>query len=102
MPNIGEISYLQTWVFLAYVRMLNPKQVKLCSRAYECVCIGNVINRKTLIFYYLGAKVIIESNNVEFNETKFPFKSINSGTYTVLTFKKLGSFLNLDLGLDTL
>lgn len=52
-PNL---SYLRTWVCLAYAT-----------------------NSKTCKFYDLNEKVIIESNDVEFYENKFPFKSRNSG-----------------------
>lgn len=31
------------------------------------------------MFYYLNAKVILESNDVGLYENKFPFKSRNSG-----------------------
>src|SRR4051812_32263711 len=56
-----------------------PKRVKLASRAYECVLIGYAANSKAYRFYDLNEKVIIESNDVDFYEDKFPFKSRNSG-----------------------
>ncbi|XP_021741961.1 uncharacterized protein LOC110708182 [Chenopodium quinoa] len=43
-PNI---SYFRTWGCLAYVRIPDPKRVKLASRAYECVFIGYAINSKS-------------------------------------------------------
>ncbi|GAU50608.1 hypothetical protein TSUD_410180 [Trifolium subterraneum] len=64
---------------LAYVRKPDPKRVKLASRAYECVFIGYAANSKAYRFYDLNEKVIIESNDANFYENKFPFKSRNSG-----------------------
>ncbi|KAL0559604.1 hypothetical protein IC582_004219 [Cucumis melo] len=75
-PNL---SYLRTWGCLAYVRIPDPKRRKLASRAYECVFIGYAENSKTYRFYDLENKVIIESNDVDFFEDIFPFKSRNSG-----------------------
>jgi len=74
-PNL---SYFRTWVCLAYVRIPYPKRVKLASKAYECAFIGYAINSKAYRFYDLNVKVIIESNDVDFYENKFPFKSRNS------------------------
>ena len=51
----------------------------MASRAYECVFIGYAINSKAYRFYDLNAHNIIESNDVDFYETKFPFKLRNSG-----------------------
>ena len=56
-PNL---YYLRTWGCLAYVRIPDPKRVKLASRAYECVFIGYAANSKEYRFYDLNAKVIIE------------------------------------------
>lgn len=39
-PNV---SYFRTWGCLAYVRIPDPKRLKLASRAYECVFIGYAI-----------------------------------------------------------
>ncbi|CAJ2638290.1 unnamed protein product [Trifolium pratense] len=75
-PNL---SYLRTWGCLAYVRIPDPKRVKLASRAYECVFIGYAANSKAYRFYDLNAKVVIESVDADFYENKFPFKSRNSG-----------------------
>jgi len=75
-PNL---SYIQTWGCLAYVRIPNPKRIKLASRTYECVFIGYALNSKAYMFYDLKAKVIIESNDADFYETKFPFLSRDSG-----------------------
>jgi len=75
-PNL---SYIRTWGCLAYVRIPNPKRVKLASRAYECVFIGYALNSKVYRFYDLKAKMIIESNDADFYETKFPFLSRDSG-----------------------
>ena len=69
-----KLSYLRTWGCLAYVRIPDPKRVKLASRAYECVFFGYAINSKAYRFYDLNAKVIIESNDADFYENKFPFK----------------------------
>ena len=69
----------ESGVCLAYVRIPDPKRVKLASRAYECVFIGYAVNSKAYRFYDLNAKVTIESNDVDFYESKFPFKSRNSG-----------------------
>lgn len=75
-PNL---SYFRTWGCLAYVRKPDPKRVKLTSRAYECVFIGYALNSKAYRFYDLKSKTIIESNDVDFYENKFPFKSGDSG-----------------------
>jgi len=75
-PNL---SYIRTWGCLAYVRIPNPRRVKLANRAYECVFIGYALNNKAYRFYDLKAKVIIESNDADFYETKFPFLSKDSG-----------------------
>ncbi|GAU26739.1 hypothetical protein TSUD_317370 [Trifolium subterraneum] len=74
-----KLSYLRTWGCLAYVRKPDPKRVKLASRAYECVFIGYAANSKAYMFHDLNEKVIIESNDADFYENKFPFKSRNSG-----------------------
>ena len=63
---------------MAYVRKLDRKRSKLASRAYECVFIGYVINSKAYRFYNWKDQVIIESNDVDFFEDKFPFKLRNS------------------------
>ena len=81
--------YFRTWGCLAYVRKLDLKRSKLASRAYECVFIGYVINCKVYRFYNLKDQVIIESNNVDFFEDKFPFKLRNGGGYHLV--------VNLDL-----
>ena len=52
-PNL---SYFRTWGCLAYVRIPDPKRIKLASRAYECVFIGYAINSKAYRFYDLNAK----------------------------------------------
>ncbi|KAL0540288.1 hypothetical protein IC582_024522 [Cucumis melo] len=75
-PNL---TYLRTWGCLAYVRIPDPKRKKLASRAYECVFIGYAENSKAYRFYDLENKVIIESNDVDFFEDRFLFKSRNSG-----------------------
>ena len=75
-PNV---SYMRVWGCLAYVRIPDPKRSKLASRAYECVFIGYPINSKAYIFYDLKNHVIIESNDVDFFEDKFPFKLKDSG-----------------------
>ncbi|GAU47899.1 hypothetical protein TSUD_25140 [Trifolium subterraneum] len=63
----------------AYVHKPDPKRVKLASKAYECVFIGYAANSKAYRFYDLNEKVIIESNDADFYENRFPFKSRNSG-----------------------
>jgi hypothetical protein len=73
-PNL---SYLRTWGCLAYVRIPDPKRVKLASRAYKCVFIGYAANSKAYRFYDLNVKVIIESVDADIYEDKFPFKSRN-------------------------
>ena len=78
-PNL---SYLRTWGCLDYVIILDYKRNKLPSRAYECVLIGYAFNSKTYRFFDLKDRVIIESNDVEFYEYKFPFKLKNSGGTT--------------------
>jgi len=72
-------SYIRTWGCLSYVRIPNPKRIKLVSRAYECVFIGYALNSNAYRFYDLKAKVIIESNDTNFYETKFPFISREHG-----------------------
>ena len=61
---------------------IDPKRRKLASRAYECVFIGYAVNSKAYRFYDLKDKVIIESNDADFYEYKFPFKLKNSGGST--------------------
>lgn len=74
---------MRTWGCLTYVRIPDPKRVKLTSRACEFVFIGYVENSKAYRFCDLNEKVIIESNYVEFYEIKFPLKLRNSwGTQT--------------------
>ena len=75
-PNI---SYFRTWGCLAYVRIPDPKRIKLASRAYECVFIGYAVNSKAYRFYDLDARTILESNDADFYEHRFPFKLRNSG-----------------------
>lgn len=72
------MSYLRTWDCLAYVIIQDLKRVKLIIRAYECVFIGYATSSKACRFYDLIAIVIIESNDVECYENKFPLKSRNS------------------------
>ena len=64
---------------LAYVRIPDPKRRKLASRVYEYVFIGYAENSKAYRFYDLENKVIIESNDVDFFEDRFSFKSKNRG-----------------------
>lgn len=73
------MSYLRTWDCLAYARFPDLERVKLASKAYECVFIWYASNSKAYGCYDLNSKVIIESNDVEFYEDKFHFKSRNSG-----------------------
>jgi len=75
-PNL---SYFRTLGSLAYVRIPDPKRKKLASRAYECVFIGYAINSKAYRFYDLKNQVVIVSNDVDFFEDKFPFRSKTSG-----------------------
>jgi len=53
---------------------LNPKKVKLTSRAYEYVFIGYVINSEAYRFYDLNVKVIIELKDADFYVNIYPFK----------------------------
>ena len=69
----SNLSYFRTWGCLAYVRIPDPKRVKLTSRAYECVFIGYAISSKVYRFSDLNAKVIIKSNDVDFYENKIPY-----------------------------
>lgn len=46
-PNL---SYFITWGCLAYVKIMDPKLIKLASKAYECVLIGYVVNIKAYRF----------------------------------------------------
>ncbi|GJX51284.1 retrovirus-related pol polyprotein from transposon TNT 1-94, partial [Tanacetum coccineum] len=64
---------------LAYVRILDPKGIKLASRAYGCVFIGSALNSKAYRFFDLKSHVILESNDADFYKHKYPFKSTNSG-----------------------
>lgn len=68
------MSYFRIWVYLAYVKTLDLKRVKLASKAYEYAT-----NSKTYRFYDLNAKIIIELNDVEFYENSFSFQAKNSG-----------------------
>ena len=74
-----NLSYIWTWGCLAYARIPNPKRDKLASRVYECVFIGYALNSKAYRFYDLKSKSIIESNDADFYENKFLFKSGDSG-----------------------
>ena len=67
------MSYFRTWGCLAYVRIPDPKRIKLASRAYECVFIGYAINSKAYRFYDINAHNILESNDADFYETKISF-----------------------------
>ena len=73
------MSFLRTWVCLAYVKIPDPKRRKLAIRAYRCVFIGYAKNYKAYKFYDLENNVIVASNDVDFFEDRFPFKSRNSG-----------------------
>jgi len=75
-PNF---SYIRTWGCLAYVRISNPKRVKLASRAYEYIFIRYALNNEAYRFSDLKAKVIIEANDADSYEAKFPFISRDSG-----------------------
>ncbi|GKD10821.1 retrovirus-related pol polyprotein from transposon TNT 1-94 [Tanacetum coccineum] len=74
-PNL---SYFRSWGCFAYVRIHDPKRIKLASRAYECVFIGYALNSKAYRFFDLKSHVILESNDADFYEHKYPFKSTNS------------------------
>ena len=49
-----NVSYFRTWRCLAYVRIPDPKRIKLASRAYECVFIGYAVNSKAYRFYNIN------------------------------------------------
>ncbi|CAL1388160.1 unnamed protein product [Linum trigynum] len=87
-PNL---SYLRTWGCLAYVRIPDPKRIKLASRAYECVFVGYAANSKAYRFYDLNARTIIESIDADFFETRFPFKTRNSGGNVLLAIRDNGT-----------
>ncbi|GKC43573.1 retrovirus-related pol polyprotein from transposon TNT 1-94 [Tanacetum coccineum] len=74
-PNL---SYFRSWGCLAYARIPDPKRIKLASRAYECVFIGYALNSKAYKLFDLKSHVILESNDADFYEHKYPFKSTNS------------------------
>jgi hypothetical protein len=61
-----NLSYFLIWDCLTQVRILNPKKVKLTSRAYECVFIWYVIISDAYRFYDLNAKVIIKFKDIDF------------------------------------
>ena len=67
---------------MAYVSIPNPKSNKPARRAYECVFIGYASNSKAYKFFDLKDCTIIESNDVDFYEYKFPFKLKNNGSTT--------------------
>lgn len=67
---------------MAFAGKLDPKMSKLASRAFECVFIGYAYNSKAYRFYDLKNHVITESNDVDFFENNFPFKSRNCGAST--------------------
>ena len=77
-----NLSYLRTWGFLTYVKIPDTKRRKLTSRAYECIFIEYTKNSKAR-FYDLENKVIMESNDIDFLDDRFPFKSRNSGAQIV-------------------
>ena len=75
-PNLG---YLRVWGCLAYVRLTDPKILKLGIRTTTCAFLGYVINSAAYRFFYLENKIIFESSDAIFHEEKFPFKLKNSG-----------------------
>lgn len=75
-PNI---DYFRVWGCLAFVRIPDPKRIKLASKAYECVFIGYADNSKASKFLDLHNNVIIESTDVDFYEDKFPYLLRSSG-----------------------
>nr|GFA89088.1 retrovirus-related Pol polyprotein from transposon TNT 1-94 [Tanacetum cinerariifolium] len=70
-----SLSYFGSWGCLAYVRIPDPKRIKLASRAYECLFIRYALNSKAYRFVDLKSHVILESNDADFHEHEYPFKS---------------------------
>ena len=75
-PNLG---YLRVWGCLAYVRLSDPKRLKLGARAATCVFLGYAKSSTAYRFLNIEDNVIFEFNDAIFHEEKFPFKSKNSG-----------------------
>ena len=73
-----NLGYLRVWGCLAYVRVTNPKMLKLGIRATTCVFLGYAINSTAYRFFDLENKIIFESGDAIFHEEKFPFKLKNS------------------------
>ena len=53
------MSYFRTWGCLAYVRIPDPKKIKLASKSYECVFISYAVNNKAYRIYDLNTHNII-------------------------------------------
>ena len=75
-PNL---RYLRVWSCLAYVRLTDPKILKLGIRTTTCAFLGYAINSAAYRFFYLENKIIFEPSDAIFHEGKFPFKLKNSG-----------------------
>lgn len=71
---------------MAYVKIPDLKRVQLASRAYECAFIGYAVNSKAYMFYDLNDKMIIDLNNVEIYEDKFPSKLKKMRALNRITF----------------
>ncbi|GJU91034.1 retrovirus-related pol polyprotein from transposon TNT 1-94 [Tanacetum coccineum] len=70
-----NLSYFRSWGCLASVRIPGLKRIKLASRAYECLFVGYALNSKAYMFFDLKYHVILESNDADFHEHEYPFKS---------------------------
>ena len=73
------MGYSRVWGCLAYVRLTDPKILKLGIRTTTCTFLGYAINSAAYRFFYLENKIIFESSDAIFHEEKFPFKLKNSG-----------------------
>ena len=69
-PNLG---YLRVWGCLAYVRLIDPKILKLGIRAITCVFLGYAINSAAYRFFDLKNKISFESGDAIFHEEKISF-----------------------------
>ena len=67
-PNL---NFLKVWGCLAYYRVPDPKRTKLGPRGIKSIFVGYAENSKAYRLLDIESKVIIESKDVEFLETKF-------------------------------
>ena len=89
-PNL---NYFKVWGCLAKVQVPKPKQVKIGSKAIDCIFIGYANNSKAYRFLVYKSEIpdihsntIKESDNAELFEDIFPYK--NEGKTLGESFKR--------------